>query len=373
MDPTLITAVAAAGGSLVGATASIVTTWITQRTQSVQARREETLRRREALYGDFITEASRLTIEAFSHSLERPDTLVTLYGITGRIRLVATDAVLRAAESCVHQIIDLYARPNMTVEQIRVAIEQERLDPIRDFSVACRHELLQIIGGDRYSWTAATPYPSLDKERTGAMSTSQSPHEASRHGSCWAWLLAVGVTMVLLGAFALGATAILNVASALLLGPLLVANSICQILLMMFSGPPRSRFVHLGSAVLSGVVAVLVLAHGSEAGGDLALLLAAFLLAAGLERMVGSRELDLPGRGWLVAAGTLAFALGLCVWAQAPTRGLWLITACVALDFVGHGATWVWFSLLVRGRVESPIPDSELARAPAKRPAQLLH
>jgi hypothetical protein len=146
MDSTIVPAVAAACGSLVGAAATMVTTWITQRTQRDHAEREVKLRGREALYGEFITEASRLTVEALSHSLERPDTFVKLYGITGRIRLVATDSVLAAAEACGRQIIDLYARPNMTVEQIRLAFERDRLDPIREFSVACRKELLEIAG-----------------------------------------------------------------------------------------------------------------------------------------------------------------------------------------------------------------------------------
>ena len=148
MDSTIITAVAAASGSLVGAAATIVTTWITQRTQRSHAEREETLRSREALYGEFITEASRLTVEALAHSLEQPDTFVKLYGILGRIRLVATDPVLAAAEACSRQIVDLYAKPNMTIEQIRLAFERDRLDPIGDFSVACRKEFLQIAGDE---------------------------------------------------------------------------------------------------------------------------------------------------------------------------------------------------------------------------------
>ena len=86
-------------------------------------------------------------MEALSHSLERPDTFVKLYGITGRIRLVATNPVLAAAEACSRQIIDLYAKPNLTVEQIRRAFECDGLDPIKDFSIACRKELLQIAGG----------------------------------------------------------------------------------------------------------------------------------------------------------------------------------------------------------------------------------
>jgi hypothetical protein len=147
MDSTFIMAVAAAGGSLVGGAATIVTTWITQRTQRAHAEREEKLRNRNALYGEFITEASCLTVEAFSHSLERPDTFVKLYGISGRIRLVAADPVLAAAEACIGQIIDLYTSPNMTVEQIRLAFERDRFDPIKDFSIACRQELLEIAGG----------------------------------------------------------------------------------------------------------------------------------------------------------------------------------------------------------------------------------
>jgi hypothetical protein len=146
MDSTLFTAVAAGCGSLVGAAATIGTSWITQRSQTVHARRDETLRHRETLYGEFITEASRLVVEAFGHSLERPETFVKLYGITCRIRLVATEPVLAAAEACIRQIIDLYAKPNMTVEQIRLAFERDRFDPIQGFSVACRKELLEIAG-----------------------------------------------------------------------------------------------------------------------------------------------------------------------------------------------------------------------------------
>src|ERR1700757_1977579 len=101
MESTIFTAMAAAGGSLVGATVTSVTTWITQRAQRLHVEREEKLRNREALYGEFITEASRLTVEALGHSLERPDTFVKLYGTTGRIRLVATDPVLAAAEACI--------------------------------------------------------------------------------------------------------------------------------------------------------------------------------------------------------------------------------------------------------------------------------
>jgi hypothetical protein len=146
MDSSIVTAMAAASGSMVGAAASIVTTWMTQRTQRVRARIEDKLRSREALYGEFVTEASRVTVEAMSRTLEQPDAVVKLYGILGRVRLVASQAVLAAGEKCTRQIVDFYLGPNLTAAQIRAALERE-FDPIKEFSAAARDELLEIAAG----------------------------------------------------------------------------------------------------------------------------------------------------------------------------------------------------------------------------------
>src|SRR5260370_1956106 len=92
MEATAVTALSAALGSVIGASASIVTTWIAQRTQTIREHLEWKLRERESLYKEFITEASRLAVDSLTHSLERPDQLAALYGILSRIRLVAADA-----------------------------------------------------------------------------------------------------------------------------------------------------------------------------------------------------------------------------------------------------------------------------------------
>ena len=142
MDSTVVTALAAALGSLVGATASIGTTWLSQRRQSIRASAEWKLRDHESLYKEFIMEASRLFGDAMVKSLERPDQLVGLYGILSRIRLISGDEVLSKAVGCCHRIVELYRRPNMTAEQIRAAFEANEFDPLKEFSAACRMELL---------------------------------------------------------------------------------------------------------------------------------------------------------------------------------------------------------------------------------------
>ena len=144
MTSTVVAAMAAALGSLVGAAASIATTWITQRTQTIRANSEWKLRERESLYREYITEASRLTVDALAHSLERPDQFMALYVILSRIRLISGEEVLRHGEACCRRIMELYGRPNLTTDQIRAAAEGHDLDgmdPLKEFSTACRKEL----------------------------------------------------------------------------------------------------------------------------------------------------------------------------------------------------------------------------------------
>ena len=145
MTATVVTAMAAALGSLVGATASIATTWITRRAETIRAHSEWKLRVRESLYNEFITEASRLAVDAVAHCLERPDQLVVLYGILSCIRLMSGEEVVRQGEACCYRIIELYGRPNLTADHIRAAIEAhdvDEIDPLKEFSTVCRNELL---------------------------------------------------------------------------------------------------------------------------------------------------------------------------------------------------------------------------------------
>ena len=145
MNSTVVAAMAAALGSLVGAAASIATTWITQRTQAIRADSEWKLRERESLYKEFITEASRVAVDALAHSLDGMDQIVALYGILNRIRLMSGEEVVRQGEACCRRIIELYGRPNLTTDQIRADVEAHDLDdidPLKGFSTACRNELL---------------------------------------------------------------------------------------------------------------------------------------------------------------------------------------------------------------------------------------
>ena len=97
MDAAYVSALAALAGSAIGALASLATTWLTQHAQARTTLRLQDRARREALYGEFIREASKLFVDAFEHELDDPSKLLQLYAIVSTIRLFGQPRTVAAA------------------------------------------------------------------------------------------------------------------------------------------------------------------------------------------------------------------------------------------------------------------------------------
>ena len=141
MEQSIITALSAVMGSLVGGASSIGTAWFTHRAQSKRELLNSELRRREQMYTEFIVECSRLSVDALDHSLDNPATLMQVYALQNRIKLSSSREVVLAAETAIKNIIALYFKPKITIEQLRREFEVEQIDPLREFSETCRKEL----------------------------------------------------------------------------------------------------------------------------------------------------------------------------------------------------------------------------------------
>jgi hypothetical protein len=146
MDTNMLTAMAGVLGSLVGGSASVATTWVAQKTLSKRELMRDELRKREALYGEFIGECARLLMDALGHTLERPETLLPAYALINRIRLCASPPVLAEAERLLRRITEQYFSSNLTVEELREIARSEDPDPLKDFGEACRVEMKSIRG-----------------------------------------------------------------------------------------------------------------------------------------------------------------------------------------------------------------------------------
>ncbi len=145
MNTAAISALAALGGSAIGALAPVLTNVLVQRSAARRDLANRTVASREALYSDFIKEASGLFVTAVTHQLENLGDLVSLYALVSRIRLCATDPVMHAAEDVVKRITEDFNAPNFSVELVARDVVSGKGDPLRAFSLACRKELNDIV------------------------------------------------------------------------------------------------------------------------------------------------------------------------------------------------------------------------------------
>jgi hypothetical protein len=110
------------------------------RNQTVRERAKWETRKRETLYGDFITEASHLIADAFDHTLDKPETLVKLYAISA-VSGSFPPTPFSLAEECCDRILKLYSEPNRTMGEISTTLRGGEFEELRHFSHACRIEL----------------------------------------------------------------------------------------------------------------------------------------------------------------------------------------------------------------------------------------
>ena len=141
MDAVMVSGMAGVLGSLVGGSATVATAWITQKTLSKRELIGADIRQREMLYAEFIRECSKLVVDSFGRTLDRPETLLAPYELVNRIRLYASDAVLAEAERALRQITEQYFSPNLSVEEIHTLVRSAGADPLKPFGEACRVEL----------------------------------------------------------------------------------------------------------------------------------------------------------------------------------------------------------------------------------------
>src|SRR4029453_6082933 len=113
MDTVYVSALAALGGSFIGALASIGTSWLTQRYQNQSQRSAEKRARLEQLFGEFMDQPSGVFPVGLTHQLEDPSTLVPLYATVGKLRLYASSKTVASADVVMSRILEAYSSPNV--------------------------------------------------------------------------------------------------------------------------------------------------------------------------------------------------------------------------------------------------------------------
>jgi hypothetical protein len=150
MDAGVTNGMAVLMGAFVGGLASLTSTWVGERSRHRRDLLQREIARRETAYSDFIEWASKLYVASATHRIDDDSELegvVSLYAATGRIRLFASEQVMKEAEKVIDRIFMQYGHANVSAEQLRMSAVETRDDPLKAFSVICRRELQDIQRG----------------------------------------------------------------------------------------------------------------------------------------------------------------------------------------------------------------------------------
>jgi hypothetical protein len=133
-------------GALIGGGASLAVAAYTQRHQERLQRIAHEITKREAVYADFMMNASNLLLHGYlleQDKLALGEAEQRVIGLINRMRLFAAPEVVREAEAVLKAIIEISLGPGMTLGQLaRSALSHTPdPDPFIRFCQVCRTDL----------------------------------------------------------------------------------------------------------------------------------------------------------------------------------------------------------------------------------------
>jgi len=144
LDHALLSAISALLGALIGGGASLSAAIYTQRFQASPAARRARDYETRGFYADFITNASKLVLNAYLHdgfTLDGDEQ--HLIGLGNRMRLFAPPNVIDEAEAVIRGIIELSFKPSVDLRKLSAEDLSKNRDSdlVLPFSLACRADL----------------------------------------------------------------------------------------------------------------------------------------------------------------------------------------------------------------------------------------
>ena len=147
MDSSIITAFSAILGTAVGGLTTFATTFINQRYAVRRDILAKDVANREQLYSEFLKEVGNLYFDSVNRTLDdasQQTSLIAMYSLIGRIRMISSEAVLTSAEKVAEDIVESYKRLPMSFQEFQQSWEAS--NPWHEFTNACRAERESMLG-----------------------------------------------------------------------------------------------------------------------------------------------------------------------------------------------------------------------------------
>ena len=165
----------------------------------------------------------------------------------------------------------------------------------------------------------------------------------------WAWMLSLGIVMVILGVIGLGMTVLFNEIVVMYFGFLLLFGSGVQLMQAFRAEAWKGRVWHVLIALVYIVGGIIAVTEPVIAGMTLALLIAWTLIVIGVLRLFMALQMR-GANGWLwtLLGGVLSVVLGVMIINEWPQSGLWVIGLFVAIEILFAGWSQIMIALAAK-------------------------
>ncbi len=170
----------------------------------------------------------------------------------------------------------------------------------------------------------------------------------------WAWFLALGVLLLILGFLAVGAAALMTVISMIFFGWVLIVGGALEAIHAFLRKGWGGFFVDLLAGLLYLVIGILLVLHPTASAITLTLFVALAFIAGGLFRLLIALSFRFPNWGWLTVHGAISLLLGILIVAQWPISGHWVLGLIIGIDLIFHG-TWLVMLALAARNLPEPV------------------
>jgi len=165
----------------------------------------------------------------------------------------------------------------------------------------------------------------------------------------WGWFLFFGVVLIILGTGAIILPGLAGLALEIILGWLFVIGGVFQIIHSFWSKKIGGFFLSILVGILYLAAGILLLAYPLGGLLTLTLVLAAFLMAEGVFRIIWSLQSRRHGAwGWMFFGGLISLTLGALIYMRWPSSSIWVIGLFLGIDFIFGGWAMVMAALAVR-------------------------
>jgi len=179
-------------------------------------------------------------------------------------------------------------------------------------------------------------------------SNSSGTHELHSLRNQWWCFLLLGIALVVLGSICIIDPLVPSLASVVVLGFLLMAAGITQIVGAFWAGKWSGMLLHVLIGVLYAIVGYMIVDAPVVNMVLITKFIAIFLIVSGAFRIVSALVVRFQDWGWALLNGGITLLLGIIINRQLPEAALWVIGLFIGIEMLFNGWAWVMLALGLR-------------------------